>query len=70
LRPVATDETPCNLLFIPKQLRSDFDLVVRSLYAGRAMDARNKLDYVGLSRAKAAVRAYVDTEFENATEIK
>ena len=34
------------------------------------MDARNKLDYVGLSRAKAAVRAYVDTEFENATEIK
>lgn len=28
------DETPCNLGFIPEQLRSDFDLVVRSLYAG------------------------------------
>jgi hypothetical protein len=65
-----TDETPCNLLFIPKQLRSDFDLVVRSLYAGRAVDARNNLDYVGLTRAKAAVQGYVDAEFENATEIK
>ena len=65
-----TDETPCNRLFIPKQLRSDFDLVVHSLYAGRAADARNELDYDALSRAKAAVQRYVDAEFENATRMK
>jgi hypothetical protein len=65
-----TDKTPCNRLFIPKQLRSDFGLVVHSLYAGRSADARNELDYDALSRAKAAVQRYVDAEFENATRMK
>jgi hypothetical protein len=60
------DEVACNLAFIPKQFRSDFDLVVRSLYAGVAIDARRGLDYGGLARAKAAVLCYIDSEFEDA----
>jgi hypothetical protein len=62
-----SNETPCNLAFIPKQFRTDFDLVVRSLYAGVAIEPRNKLDYVGLGRAKAALLSYIDAEFENAS---
>ena len=58
-------EVPCNLAFIPSELRQHFDLAIRSLYAGIALDARSKLDYAALSDAKAAVLRYIDTQFES-----
>jgi len=61
-----TDEVASNLAFIPSQFRSDFDLVVRSLYAGVALAARRGLDYGSLARAKAGVLRYIDSEFEDA----
>jgi hypothetical protein len=61
-----TDEVASNLAFIPSPFRSDFDLVVRSLYAGVALDARHGLDYGSLARAKAGVLRYIDSEFEEA----
>jgi hypothetical protein len=61
-----TDEVASNLAFIPSQFRFDFDLVVRSLYAGVALEARRGLDYGSLARAKAGVLRYIDSEFEDA----
>ena len=48
---------------------SSSGLTLISLYAhftpGVDADSRSTLDYDGLSRAKATVLSYIDTEFEN-----
>lgn len=52
-----------NLAFVPRAFREDFDAIIRALFAGHALENRNRIDYDSITNIRAKLLRHIDEQF-------
>jgi hypothetical protein len=53
-----------NLAFVPRAFREDFEGIIRALFAGHALENRNRIDYDLITKIRANLLRHIDEQFE------
>jgi hypothetical protein len=58
------NQNASNLAFVPRDFREDFDAVIQALFAGHALENRNRIDYDSIMKIRVKLLRHIDEQFE------